>query len=52
MRRFRVTIAGLMACVFYLGFALAALTNSERRGERATPGGVADGRPKRITPLV
>jgi hypothetical protein len=27
-------------------------TDSERRGERATPGGVADGRPKRITPLV
>jgi hypothetical protein len=25
---------------------------SERRGERATPGGVADGRPNRITPLV
>jgi predicted nuclease of restriction endonuclease-like (RecB) superfamily len=25
---------------------------SERRGERATPGGVADGRPKSITPLV
>jgi hypothetical protein len=27
VQRFRVTIAGLMLCVLYLGFALAALTN-------------------------